>query len=83
VHSTTSTGPGSKRHLLSARPQAGEEAHLMCDHLHDRDHLQHLWIATVICAVNIAIIIGVPFIIVQILVTIGLFGHDAITILAS
>ena len=83
MHSTTSTGPGGKRRLLPAEPHAAAEAHEMRDHLHDRDHLHHLWIATVICGINIAMTVGVPFIGIQLLVTIGLFGRDAITILTS
>lgn len=83
MQATTNTGPGVMRRLLPAKPHAAAEAREMRDHLHDRDHLHHLWIATVICAVNIAMTVGVPFIGIQLLVTIGLFGRDAITILTS
>lgn len=83
MHSTTSTGPDSTRHRLAAKLHTSAEAHEMRDHLHDRDHLHHLWIATVICAVNIAMTVSVPVIGIQILVIIGLFGRDAITILTS
>jgi hypothetical protein len=40
-------------------------------------------VATLICVVNIAMTISVPIITVQLLVTLGLFGRDAIHILLS
>jgi hypothetical protein len=81
VHDTTS-GPDSGKAPEPGR-LAHPEAHLMCAHLHDRDHVHHLWIATVILMVNVTMTIGVPILAIQLLITIGLFGRDAINILLS
>jgi hypothetical protein len=79
VHDTTS-GPDHGK-----TPEAGSlthpEAHLMCAHLHDPEHIHHLWIAIVILVFNISMTIGVPILTIQLLVTIGLFGRDALHIL--
>lgn len=83
MHLPTTLGPASKRpHLPWVRPDT-QVVHEMHDHLHDRDHIHHLWIATLICVINIAMTVGVPIIGIQLLVTVGLFGRDAINILIS
>jgi hypothetical protein len=77
---TSGRGP---RSLDRLRGLPGPEAHLMCAHLHDPDHIHHLWVAALICILNIAMTAGVPIIGIQLLVIVGLFGRDAITILLS
>ena len=79
----TTPGPRCRRLRLPALRQPAPLAHEMCDHLHDKEHIHHLWIATVICAVNIAMTVGVPILGIQLLITVGLFGRDAITILTT
>ena len=80
---TTTPGPRSRKLHLPAITPSEPVAHEMRDHLHDKEHLHHLWIATFICAINIAMTIGVPILGLQLLITVGLFGRDAITILTS
>lgn len=79
----TTPGPDGRRLHLPAIKRPEPVAHEMRDHLHDKEHLHHLWIATFICAINIAMTVGVPILGIQLLVTVGLFGRDAITILTS
>jgi len=55
----------------------------MCAHLHDREHVHHLWIAILICVLNVTMTVGVPILAIQLLVTVALFGRDAIDILLS
>jgi hypothetical protein len=59
------------------------EEHLLRTHLHDPVHLHHLWTATFILLLNVTLTVGVPILAIQLLVTIGLFGRDAIHILQS
>ena len=81
MHDTTS-GPGNGK-----TPEPGSlahpEAHLMCAHLHDPGHIHHLWIAALILTLNVTLTIGVPILVIQLLVTIGLFGRDVADILLS
>jgi hypothetical protein len=81
VHDTIS-GPGHGK-TPGTGSLAHPEAHLICAHLHDREHVSHLWIATMILVLNVALTTGVPILAVQLLVTVGLFGRDAIDILLS
>jgi len=46
-------------------------------HLHDKTHRHHLFTATVICMVEIGLILGVEAIAVHLLITLALFGRDA------
>jgi hypothetical protein len=59
------------------------DKHELSAHLHDRDHVRHLCAATVILIMNVAITLGVPILGIQILVVIGLFGREAVTILLT
>lgn len=52
-------------------------------HLHDKAHRRHLYIATIICLVEIAMIIHVEVIVVHLIATFALFGRDATGILLS
>jgi hypothetical protein len=83
VQPTTTRGTWTSRlHLPAIKPDR-PLGHEMRDHLHDKEHLHHLWVASFICAINIAMTVGIPILGLQLLITVGLFGRDAITILAS
>ena len=74
MHTTSSSStpvrPKTSAHL---------DRHLLCAHLHDRDHIHHLCAAVLILAVNIAMTMAVPSLGIQVLVTVVIFGHDAVT----
>jgi hypothetical protein len=65
------------------RKPALPDAHELSAHLHDRDHIRHLWTAAAILTMNVAITIGVPILGIQLLLVVGLFGRDAVTILLT
>jgi hypothetical protein len=81
VHDTTS-GPGHGPAAGTGNP-AHPAAQVLCAHLHDRDHIHHLWMAAVILMINVTMTVGVPSLAIQLLVTVGLFGRDALTIMLS
>jgi len=53
----------------------------VCEHLHDPHHVHHLYAAGVVFTVNIVMAMAVPSLVLQLLVTVAFFGHDALTIL--
>ena len=70
--SSTSTAVRSKA-------SAHLDRHLLCAHLRDRDHVHHLCVALLVCVVNLVMTFTVPSLGVQLMVTVGIFGHDAVT----
>ena len=64
---------------VPAKARAHLDRHLLCAHLHDRDHVHHLCVAILVCVVNIAMTMAVPSLSIQVLVTVAIFGHDAVT----
>jgi hypothetical protein len=79
----TTPGTRGRRHQLPAVTPHQPLTQEMRGHLHDKEHIHHLWIAIFICTINIAMTVGVPILGLQLLITIGLFGRDAITILTT
>lgn len=75
--------PAGRISRLRSRTSARLDPQLLCDHLHDRDHIRHLYAAGLVCAVNIVMTIGVPVLGLQLLVTFGIFGHDVLSILLT
>jgi hypothetical protein len=75
VHANTS----SIRTVVRSKTSARLDRHLLCARLHDRDHVHHLCVVVMVCVVNIVMTIAVPSLGIQLLVTVGIFGHDAIT----
>lgn len=73
----------SSRISVRSRTSARLDRHLLCAHLHDRDHVHHLCVAVLVCTVNLVMTIAVPSLGIQLLVTVGIFGHDAITTILS
>ena len=71
----------SARPLSSLRSKASAhlDRHLLCSHLHDRDHVHHLCTAGVVLVINIFMSYGVPSLGLQVLVTVTIFGHDVIS----
>jgi len=69
----TSSAPSGNRARL--------DTHLLCAHLHDPHHVHHLYAAGVVFTVNIVMAMAVPSLVLQLLVTVAFFGHDALTIL--
>lgn len=51
--------------------------------LHDKTHRHHLFTAAVICALEIALTLGVETVVVHLLVTIAVFGRDVSEVLLS
>jgi hypothetical protein len=76
VHANTSS---SSRISAWSKTSARLDRHLLCEHLHDRDHLHHLSVVVLVCVVNLVMAFAVPSLGVQLMVTVGIFGHDAIT----
>ena len=64
---------------VRSKTSAHLDRHLLCAHLHDRDHVHHLCAAVLVLAVNIVMTMAVPSLSVQVLVTVAIFGHDAVT----
>ena len=76
MHVNTSS---SNRIPAGSKASARLDPHLLCAHLHDRDHVHHLCMAVLVCVVNVVMTIAVPSLGIQLIVTVGIFGHDAIT----
>lgn len=51
---------------------------VITDHLHDKTHRHHLVTAIVICVVEIGLTLGVEAIVVHLMLTLALFGRDAV-----
>jgi hypothetical protein len=73
----------SSRISVRSKASARLDRHLLCAHLRDRDHVHHLCVAVLVCVVNLVMTIAVPSLGIQLLVTVGIFGHDAITTILS
>jgi hypothetical protein len=73
----------SSRISVRSKASACLDRHLLCAHLHDREHVHHLCVAVLVCMVNVIMTIAVPSLGIQLIVTVGIFGHDAITTILS
>lgn len=65
--------------MISARL----DTYQLSGHLHDREHLRHLYVACLIFAIHIVMAVGISTIALEVMVTLGIFGHDVLHILLS
>jgi hypothetical protein len=73
----------SSRISVWSRTSARLDRHLLCANLHDRDHVHHLSVVVLVCVVNLVMAFAVPSLDIQLMVTVGIFGHDAFTTILS